>query len=332
MKNKIFPFILILIFFPVFLFAQSNDHIEPRSIRVTWSGGDNALQYQVIIERNDNGNYRRQLSEYTESTFLIVSLLPGEYRYRVIPYDIINRPFEGTQWINFEIINVQPPEPEVQEKPEEIQEYPEELNYYLVDIPEEIEDGIPLIPNSPRFNSIGFSGGSSFTAPLYIASAHFTFAPIDNMYVEIGYDYGFNSNSNIEYLNNFVSFYNYYPYINMGYFMPFKRKGGLFLGAGGGYMTVRVDYWDYDENWGGQPDFNIIAVNLATGLNLGNFFNISYMLIINTNFKGVTNKVSLGLVYRFLKKEKNKDTEAEYNDEPDENLEIEGNEERETAE
>ena len=77
--------------------------------RFTWQGHDYALQYEVIIERDHDGMYRRLLRVFTEDPFIEVTLLPGSYRMRIVPYDFRDLPVQGTRWRTFDIT---PPRPE----------------------------------------------------------------------------------------------------------------------------------------------------------------------------------------------------------------------------
>jgi len=71
--------------------------------RLVWSGGENALHFAVEIEKSVNGSYSNYLNEQTTKNFFDVSLLPGVYRFRIIPYDILGRPAESSRWAQFEI-------------------------------------------------------------------------------------------------------------------------------------------------------------------------------------------------------------------------------------
>ena len=103
-------FALILFFFiglaPV-LEAQTRYFIDPNSDelrfiqRLAWSGGEYASRYEVTVEREVNGRYQSHLSEFTTALFFDVSLTPGQYRFRVIPYDVLDRPGEGSRWMPF---------------------------------------------------------------------------------------------------------------------------------------------------------------------------------------------------------------------------------------
>ena len=108
--------IVLLCGFAPFLFAQSAGYFidtqsaEPRFIqRLFWSGGEHALRYEVVVEREVDGEYITYLRESTGLSFIEVSLPPGFYRYQVISYDILDRPEEESRWENFEVrLAVQP--------------------------------------------------------------------------------------------------------------------------------------------------------------------------------------------------------------------------------
>jgi hypothetical protein len=138
-----------------------------------------------------------------------------------------------------------------------------------------------------RFWTIGISGGSAFTVPWVIGTVHATLAPIRYMFLEIGCDIGLLA------LDDRVdSYYSLYPYANFAAFVPFGGRGGFFIGAGAGYMMA---HYSFPE--GEHPPINMLAFNGVIGVNLGNFFNISYTL--RTDFNRVSNKASVGFTYRF---------------------------------
>jgi len=116
---------IIFIVFTSFLSAQDAGYfIEEKGDEVkyvqrfVWRGGENALHYEVIFEREVNGRYSRYLREITKAQFIEVSLPPGNYRFRVIPYDILGRPTEGSQWVNIVILPVPKQEQYEELKPE----------------------------------------------------------------------------------------------------------------------------------------------------------------------------------------------------------------------
>ena len=95
-----------IVLFVFLLFIMLTPLLNAESLlrqRLVWSGGENALHFAVEIEKSENGIYRKYLHEYTQSHYLNVSLQSGEYRFRIIPYDILGRPAEGSRWINIEI-------------------------------------------------------------------------------------------------------------------------------------------------------------------------------------------------------------------------------------
>jgi len=125
-NNKKYLLLAIILFvFTSFLSAQEAGYfIEEKGDEVkyvqrfVWRGGENALYYEVIFEREINGRYSQYLKETTKAQFIEVSLPPGNYRFRVIPYDILGRPTEGSQWANIVVLPVPKPEQYEELKPE----------------------------------------------------------------------------------------------------------------------------------------------------------------------------------------------------------------------
>jgi len=112
-----------LLFLAVFLFAGLSVYAQsagyfiesegdrPRFIqRLVWSGGEYALRYEVVIERDDNGTYRNYHREFTTELYINISLHPGNYRFRVIPYDILNRPGGASEWKYIQVLPALQPE------------------------------------------------------------------------------------------------------------------------------------------------------------------------------------------------------------------------------
>jgi len=84
---------------------------EPRFIqRLTWIGGIYSLHCEIIIEREEDGEYIDYFSQLTTGNYLDISMPPGNYRFRVIPYDILGRPSIGTEWELFKVFNAVKPE------------------------------------------------------------------------------------------------------------------------------------------------------------------------------------------------------------------------------
>jgi hypothetical protein len=96
-------------FLPVpFLLAQDG---ESRFIqRLTWPEDEYARRYEVIIEKEEGGEYRGLFHEFTTALFIEVSLLPGKYRCRVITHDYLNRPGPVPEWKYIEVLAVNDPE------------------------------------------------------------------------------------------------------------------------------------------------------------------------------------------------------------------------------
>jgi hypothetical protein len=89
----------------LFLLASHLSAQNPRFIqRLAWIGDAYTLRYEVQVEREEETGYRRIVREYTENFFIELTLPAGKYRYRVIPYDYLNRPREGSEWVNMEVL------------------------------------------------------------------------------------------------------------------------------------------------------------------------------------------------------------------------------------
>jgi len=127
-NNKKYLLLAVILFvFTSFLSAQEPGYfIEEKGDEVkyvqrfVWRGGENSLYYEVIFERERNGRYSQHLKETTKEQFIEVSLPPGNYRFRVIPYDILGRPTEGSQWVNIVVLPVPKPEEFEDFKPDSI--------------------------------------------------------------------------------------------------------------------------------------------------------------------------------------------------------------------
>jgi hypothetical protein len=85
------------------LFLIGLTSLRAQNQRLTWEGDEYAMRYEVVIEREEAGAYTSVLREFTEETFIEVSLSSGKYRCQVIPYDFLNQPVPVTEWIGFEV-------------------------------------------------------------------------------------------------------------------------------------------------------------------------------------------------------------------------------------
>lgn len=120
--------------------AQNAGRTEFGSIRrLSWSGDQYALKYEVQVEKEEGGKFKNVLRGFTQEPFIEFSLPPGKYRCRVIPYDFLNRPTRETEWASFEIRTAPVPAPEAEPEPIEYIEI-EPVKYVE---PEPVEDVEP---------------------------------------------------------------------------------------------------------------------------------------------------------------------------------------------
>ncbi|MDR0442866.1 MAG: hypothetical protein LBH44_05630 [Treponema sp.] len=114
-NNRLLPLLAVMFLLTLPLAAQNESapgyyEEEGRFIqRLAWTGDGYALRYEVIIEKENKTQYSRVLQDFTDKYFIEVSLPPGKYRYRIIPYDFLNVPHPGSAWVHFEILAVQKP-------------------------------------------------------------------------------------------------------------------------------------------------------------------------------------------------------------------------------
>jgi len=86
--------------------AQGAGHyvIEQRYVQqIFWTGDEYTRKYEVVIERIESGTNSVVLREFTENATLQISLPPGNYRYRIIPYDYLDQIGEPSKWVTLEI-------------------------------------------------------------------------------------------------------------------------------------------------------------------------------------------------------------------------------------
>ena len=77
---------------------------EKFSRRIVWKEVEHAYRYAVEIQRFEDGKYYSYLYYYTKTTNTEVSIPIGRYRFRVFTHDILDRPDEGSQWIDFNVM------------------------------------------------------------------------------------------------------------------------------------------------------------------------------------------------------------------------------------
>jgi len=276
-------------FLAFFLFFLSNSILSAQSGEVTlnrrlvWRPSEHTIGYSVEIDRLAGGTYASHLREYTTDEHLDVSLPTGDYRFRIIPHDILDRPYEAaaSAWITFKVfyrpgvvdanIVIIGLEEDKQTSNEELEKKSEELE---------------ISKDERRFNSLGISLGTSFVDPVIIASLHGTISPVRNFYIEAGCDFGF-----VSVYDDVESYYSIYPFLNLGYFLPFGERGGLFFGAGAGYV-IREYSFGY-----GKDNAEVFGVNINAGINLWDMLNISWAL--RTDFASLNQTLKIGYTYRF---------------------------------
>ena len=71
------------------------------------------------------------------------------------------------------------------------------------------------LSNKNRLWILGVSAGTSFNYPWFISTLRGTISPFNNMFLELGFDFGLISGKPD------VGFYSMYPYVNAAYFRPF---------------------------------------------------------------------------------------------------------------
>lgn len=77
--------------------------------KFSWSAVDNILKYEVVVEKDSMG-YKDYAHYFTEEEFIELSLPPGKYRYAVIPYGLLGKPGQRSEWKEFEVLMAYEPE------------------------------------------------------------------------------------------------------------------------------------------------------------------------------------------------------------------------------
>jgi len=117
-NNKKYLLLAIIFFgFLPFLYSQNAGYFiqengdEVKYIqRFAWSGGEYARYYEVAFEKETDGEYKPYLKQTTTKQFVELSLSPGNYRFRVTPYDVLGKPAKSSSWVNVQILAVPQPE------------------------------------------------------------------------------------------------------------------------------------------------------------------------------------------------------------------------------
>jgi hypothetical protein len=291
MRKKINIFFITLFFFglPFFLEAQTAEPAAKTvSVRLPWPKDENAWSYEVVIEVQIRSVYQNYSNEVTQDSFIVVSLPPGRYRYRIIPYNFLGQPEtkQSSAWRRF-VVRAS--------KSNDTYE-PIFLSESRVSS-DQIEQEESAASTS--LWSAGVSLGTSFYRPWVITTLHAA-VPFPNSFLEAGVDFGMVSG------DADASYFSIFPFIHYNYSKPFPflKKVSWYIGGGGGYWMG--NYSAFGET--AQDDK--IIIDLTAGINIINMINISYTL--RTDFYGANHKLSAGYVHRFrsqakMKKEQGKE-------------------------
>ena len=162
--------------------------------------------------------------------------------------------------------------------------------------PPSLEGLIATHMNSPRFWTLGAFVGTSYNEQSIFTVAA-TLSPWRHMFIRIGCDFGFGG-----FLYRYFDMYgmeaeftSVYPFAHIAAFVPFQRRGGWYIGIGGGLMMI--DYYLVNSGYSVRSSFP--AIDFVTGFNIANVFNISYTLRTNTSFSSLADKLSVGVTMRF---------------------------------
>jgi hypothetical protein len=72
--------------------------------RLSWPEDGNAFRYEAVIEREEQGEFREVYRDYTPDAFVEVSLRPGNYRYYVRIFNMLNQYEYATNRASFSVI------------------------------------------------------------------------------------------------------------------------------------------------------------------------------------------------------------------------------------
>jgi len=285
--------VFILLFFGLTSFLSAQDE-EIYKRRLVWRGDENIYRYVIEVEKSENRTFQHYLREFTTSSFLILSFQAGEYRFRVTPHDILDRPGTPTRWVNFTVLPAARQSASGRNASDASNEQIDVINIEQITKDgeqstvnnEQLTEGNDT-RNAARYNSIGISIGTAFADPLLTAAVHGTYSPLNYFFIGAGFDAGL-----LSMFDSVDNFYSLYPYINAGFFLPVGNRFGIYAGAGGGYL-----FGSYQFSHGGKSALGFFAADITAGVNIINAVNIYYTL--KTNFNAVSHKIAVGYVYRF---------------------------------
>jgi hypothetical protein len=176
---------------------------------LSWEAHELASRYEVEIQQSSEvlgaAEYHEILRMVTESSFIDCTLPEGNYRYRIILYNLFGRPEASSDWAMFEI-KAPEPEPEVAIEPEsapasESQSLP--LPAMVVEPkpepPTPQEPQVPVAPTPPFILQAAYTPlvpvPGSFLNSFYDtrffligAEAHIAFLPLRGKYSAFGFE------------------------------------------------------------------------------------------------------------------------------------------------
>jgi hypothetical protein len=126
-KSRFLILLLFLVGYVVFAQSTANDTVNTSDSssyfieeteegtrfiqRLSWASLEGIIRYEMILDQRDGNSstYNEFLHETTEEAFIDVSLPAGNYRYRVIGYNVLNRLGAESDYLYFEVFQaVQP--------------------------------------------------------------------------------------------------------------------------------------------------------------------------------------------------------------------------------
>ncbi|MDR2019167.1 MAG: hypothetical protein LBQ14_00185, partial [Treponema sp.] len=113
-----------------------------------WEEQENVLYYETEIEKQAGELWEETLTRKTEAASLEVSLPPGTYRYRVRPYDLLERPGPVADWIQFEVLPAK--QPELLRFSPEAFYLDEDLTWVLYVFGKDLVKGIDIVLQGPQ--------------------------------------------------------------------------------------------------------------------------------------------------------------------------------------
>jgi len=153
------------------------------------------------------------------------------------------------------------------------------------------------IPDSmKKLNTIGVSFGFpsffSFTSYGYYGSitVQGTYSPVRNLYLEAGLDFGIPFGKSDEEVESQLSLV---PYARVGFFVPFRNRGGWYAGLG---ANLAIQHYTFKVV--GKATGAAFAPDITTGFIIADFLDISIKLYPTSPFH-FPFQGSIGYVYRF---------------------------------